>query len=63
MAVPKLDDAINDFSAGELDPDIKRSVSQLIKLGGRQMVNWRTLSSHKKANRPGRSALFKAVGE
>jgi hypothetical protein len=62
MAVPKLDDAINDFSAGELDPDLKRSGSQLIKLGGRQMRNWRTLNSHKKANRPGRSALFLASG-
>jgi hypothetical protein len=62
MAVPKIDDAINDFSAGELDPDLKRSGSQLIKLGGRQMLNWRTLNSHKKANRPGRSALFQALG-
>jgi hypothetical protein len=62
MAIPKLDDAINDFSAGELDPDLKRSGSQLIKLGGRQMRNWRTLNSHKKANRPGRSALFRAIG-
>ncbi|HET8921341.1 MAG TPA: hypothetical protein VFN27_16900 [Xanthobacteraceae bacterium] len=62
MPIPKLDDAINDFSAGELDPDVKRSGSPLIKMGGRQMVNWRTLSSHKKANRPGRFALFLAGG-
>lgn len=62
MPIPKLDDAINDFSAGELDPDVKRSSSPLIKMGGRQMVNWRTLSSKKKANRPGRSALFLAKG-
>ena len=62
MPIPKLDDAINDFSAGELDPDVKRSGSPLIKMGGRQMLNWRTLNSHKKANRPGRSALFLASG-
>src|SRR5271169_2206289 len=57
MAIPKLADPINDFSAGELDIDVKRSGSPLVKMGGRLMLNWRILNSHKKANRPGRSVL------
>jgi hypothetical protein len=62
MAVPKIEEAINDFSAGELDADVKRSSTPLNRLGGRQAANWRILNTHKKANRPGRIALFLAQG-
>jgi hypothetical protein len=63
MAIPKLIDAQRDFSAGELDRNTKRADEiSVMKAGARQMSNWRILSSKALQNRPGRSALFKAIG-
>src|ERR1017187_1843732 len=52
----------NDFSAGELNIDAKRSDDPLVKTGARQLSNWRILNSRKVVNRSGRSALFPAYG-
>lgn len=63
MARPKIIGAQTDFSAGELDPDIKRSDHDpRWKTGGRQVGNWRVLNSGKLVNRPGKRALFQAFG-
>lgn len=57
-----------DFTAGELDPEVKRGDSDpdrkielALKTGGRQMSNWRILNNKKLKNRPGRRALFLAT--
>lgn len=62
MAIPKQLVVINDFSSGEVDVDLKRGGDSPSASGGRQMANWRVLNSKKKANRPGRSALFLESG-
>ena len=58
MAIPKITGAQIDFSAGELDDNVKRAHDSIQKVGARQMANWRLLSSKAITNRPGRSALF-----
>jgi hypothetical protein len=62
MAIPKITGAQIDFSAGELDESIKRAHDSIQKIGARQMLNWRILSSKAIQNRSGRSALFPANG-
>ncbi len=62
MAIPKQLIVINDFSSGEVDVEMKRGADSVTATGGRQMSNWRVLNSRKKANRPGRSALFLESG-
>ena len=58
MALPKMMVPQNDFSAGQLNEDAKRSDDPLVKAGARQMKNWRITNSRKVTNRPGRTALF-----
>src|ERR1017187_3289914 len=53
----------NDFSAGELNVDAKRSDDPLVKTGARQLSNWRILNSRKVVNRSGRTALFPTDGQ
>jgi hypothetical protein len=63
MAIPELLAAQNDFSAGELDPEMKRRDDQPIyKAGGRQMRNFRILNSAIIEQRPGRRALYLQTG-
>src|ERR1017187_8098555 len=63
MAVPKITGAQRDFSAGELDVSMKRAdENPLMKIGARQLANWRVLSSGAAKNRPGRTALFLETG-
>jgi hypothetical protein len=62
MAIAKITGAQIDFSAGELDESVKRAHESIQKIGARQMLNWRILSSKLLQNRPGRSALFSANG-
>jgi hypothetical protein len=62
MAIAKITGAQIDFSAGELDESVKRAHESIQKIGARQMSNWRILSSKLLQNRPGRSALFAAIG-
>jgi hypothetical protein len=62
MAIAKITGAQIDFSAGELDESIKRAHDSIQKIGARQMLNWRILSSKAVQNRSGRSALFPAIG-
>jgi hypothetical protein len=48
-----------DFTAGELDPSIKRNdADPRRKAGTRQCSNWRILASKGVQNRPGRRAIF-----
>src|ERR1017187_8928234 len=63
MAVPKITGAQRDFSAGELDVSMKRAdENPLMKIGARQLANWRVLSGGAATNRPGRTALFLETG-
>ena len=63
MARPKIIGAQRDFSAGELDESMKRAdENPTMKIGARQMLNWRILSSGAVKNRQGRTALFPEVG-
>src|SRR6516164_3065921 len=62
MAIAKITGAQIDFSAGELDESVKRAHESIQKIGARQMANWRILTSKLLQNRPGRSALFPAIG-
>jgi hypothetical protein len=62
MAIAKITGAQIDFSAGELDESVKRAHDSIQKIGARQMVNWRILSSKAIQNRSGRAALFPASG-
>lgn len=62
MTIGKIVAALNDFSAGEVDLTAKRSNEPIGMTGARQAVNWRLLNNHKKANRPGRSAVFFEAG-
>lgn len=63
MAIPKITGAQRDFSAGELDVSLKRAdENPVMKIGARQMSNWRVLSSGAAQNRPGRRALFREAG-
>lgn len=52
----------NDFSAGELNADAKRSDDPLVRTGVRQAINWRIINSRKATNRQGRTALFPTEG-
>lgn len=62
MPIPKMMNPQNDFSAGQLNEDAKRSDDPLVKAGARQLSNWRILNSRKVKERPGRSVLFPAEG-
>src|SRR6478609_7448021 len=63
MAVPELLSAQRDFSAGELDPEMRRRDDlPIYRAGGRQMRDWRILNSGALAQRPGRSALYLQSG-
>jgi hypothetical protein len=63
MAIPKITGAQRDFSAGELDVSMKRSdENPLMKIGARQLANYRVLNSGAVKNRPGRTALFPETG-
>jgi hypothetical protein len=63
MTIPKITGAQRDFSAGELDVEMKRADDNpIMKTGARQMLNWRILNSHAVKQRPGRTALFKENG-
>src|SRR6516165_5013586 len=62
MPIAKITGAQIDFSAGELDDSVKRAHDSIQKVGARQMLNWRVLSSKAIQNRSGRSALFPATG-
>src|SRR5215471_12288847 len=62
MAIAKITGAQIDFSAGELDDSVKRAHDSIQKIGARQMLNWRVLSSKAIQNRPGRSALMTLAG-
>lgn len=60
MAIPKNITGQRDFSAGELDPELKRGEEMPeYKAGARQMQNLRILNSRKVKNRCGRRVLFK----
>lgn len=55
----KILGAQRDFSAGEIDPALKRADDHPFRKAGlRQMSNWRILNSKGIQNRPGRTALF-----
>jgi hypothetical protein len=59
MAKGRISGGQVDFSAGELDPSIKRNDSDpRQKAGARQLSNWRILASKSVQNRPGRRAIF-----
>lgn len=63
MPVPELLSAQRDFSAGELDPEMKRSDDlPIFRSGGRQMADWRILNSRVIEQRPGRRALYLQTG-
>jgi hypothetical protein len=63
MAIPELLSAQRDFSAGELDPEMKRRDDlPIYKAGGRQMRDWRILNSGIIEQRPGRRALYLQTG-
>lgn len=62
MPIPKMMNPQNDFSAGQLNEDAKRSDDPLVRAGARQLINWRILNSRKVVNRPGRTALFPTDG-
>jgi len=62
MAIAKITGAQIDFSAGELDDSVKRAHDSIQKIGARQMLNWRVLSSKAVQNRSGRAALFTFFG-
>src|SRR5215472_3067045 len=62
MPIAKITGAQIDFSAGELDDSVKRAHDSIQKIGARQMLNWRVLSSKAIQNRPGKSALFTLLG-
>jgi hypothetical protein len=48
-----------DFSAGELDPEVKRDIKNpLTMAGARQLSNFRILNAKGVTNRPGRRALY-----
>jgi hypothetical protein len=59
MAIPKIVGSQRDFSGGELDESMKRAdENPLMKIGARQLSNFRILNSGAAKNRPGRRALF-----
>jgi hypothetical protein len=51
-----------DFSAGELDEYAERSDEPLVRAGGRQMSNWRIMTTRAMEYRCGREALFPERG-
>jgi hypothetical protein len=59
MATQSATTSQRDFSAGEVDVEVKRDdTNPLMKAGARQMRNWRILNSKGVSNRPGRRAIF-----
>src|SRR5579872_1185879 len=63
MPIPKIQGAQRDFSAGELDEALKRSdENPIMKIGARQLLNWRVLNNGAVKHRPGRRALFQEKG-
>jgi hypothetical protein len=63
MAIPKIIGAQRDFSGGELDLSMKRAdENPIMKIGCRQLSNWRVLHGGAVKNRPGRRALFPEAG-
>jgi hypothetical protein len=63
MPIPKITGAQRDFSAGELDVEMKRADDNpVMKTGARQMLNWRILNSRAVKQRPGKIALFTELG-
>lgn len=63
MAVPDLLSAQRDFSAGELDPEMKRADDlPIYRAGGRQMSDFRITNARIIQQRPGRRALYLQTG-
>lgn len=63
MGLPAVLDAQRDFSAGELDPDMKRrDDTPVMRAGARQMSDWRILNSGQIQQRSGRRALWAQTG-
>lgn len=61
--MPDILSAQRDFSAGELDAEMKRRDDlPIYKSGGRQMRDWRILNSGILEQRPGRRALYLQSG-
>lgn len=61
--IPKIEGSQRDFSAGEVDVELKRGdENPILKAGVRQMSNWRILNSKAVTNRPGRSILYTQDG-
>ncbi len=59
MAIAKTVTAQTDFSAGELNTEIKRNETHVLhKSGGREVENFRILQSQSLNQRPGRRLLF-----
>ncbi len=59
MAIAKTVTAQTDFSAGELNTEIKRNETHVLhKSGGREVENFRILHSQSLDQRPGRRLLF-----
>lgn len=57
--MPKVINAQRDFSAGQVDPTIKRNdESKLLTKSARHLENWRILNTLGVTNRPGRAAQF-----
>ena len=63
MAIPKIIGAQRDFSAGELDLSMKRAdETPMMKIGARQLSNWRLLHGGAVQNRSGRRAILIEAG-
>jgi hypothetical protein len=63
MAIPKIEGAQRDFSAGKVDVTLKRADDHPArKAGVRQCANFRILNSNSVQNRSGRRALFPEIG-
>jgi hypothetical protein len=63
MAALSATTSQRDFSAGEVDVEVKRDdTNPLMRAGARQMSNWRILNTRGLANRPGRRAIFPETG-
>jgi hypothetical protein len=64
MAMPKAMDPQTDFSAGQLNVDMKRSDNPILRAGARQLLNFRILHTGRAQQRPGRriKAILSGVG-
>lgn len=58
MPIPQQMVPQTDFSAGQLNADLKRGDNPIVKSGARQLSNWRLLNSGRPQQRPGRRAQF-----